>query len=229
MSNLAWLAYAAGVRRFRQRSRESKRSWREGLMAIDGGHAETMTSTQKRGAAERTSRGSRRYDEKEYSMQSTALVRRAIALGALFVLGGAVGVTRDAGDAVRVMTPGDITWTSVPGYPPGYARAMLEGEVAKAAPCTYRVRLPAAFKFQPHTHDSDERVTVLQGTWSFGVGETFDASRLRTVPTGTFVTIPAGTPHFVATEREAVIQVHGVGPIGFRPVTHRGASDDVNR
>jgi quercetin dioxygenase-like cupin family protein len=127
------------------------------------------------------------------------------------------------------MTPGDINWTPVDGYPPGYARTMLEGEAASAAPFTYRVRLPAAFRFQPHTHDSDEHVTVLQGVWSFGVGETFDASRLRAVPAGSFVIIPAGTPHFVATERETVIQVHGFGPIGFKGVIRRGVGDEINR
>jgi quercetin dioxygenase-like cupin family protein len=156
-------------------------------------------------------------------MLSIAVVRRVIALGALLLLGGAAGATREAGPPVRVITPGDLTWTSVAGYPPGYARATLEGEAAKAVPFTYRVRLPAGFKFQPHTHDSDEHVTVLQGTWSFGVGETFDASRLRAVPAGSFVMIPAGTPHFVATDRKTIVQVHGVGPIGFRPAGKPGS------
>jgi len=146
----------------------------------------------------------------------------AIALAAtLLVVCGRVDASPQAASAVRVATPSDIAWASVAGYPPGYARAMLEGEAASAVPFTYRVRLPASFRFQPHTHRSDEHVTVLQGTWSFGVGETFDASRLKPVPTGSFVVIPAGTPHFVATEREAIIQVHGVGPIGFEPVTGR--------
>ena len=151
-------------------------------------------------------------------MRPTANGRRAITLLSLFALSGAVVVTRENGPAVRVVTTTDIKWTSVVGYPPGYARAMLDGEAAKAVPFTYRVRLPALFRFQPHTHDSDEHVTVLQGTWSFGIGETFDASRLRAVPSGSFVLIPAGTPHFIATEGEAVVQVHGVGPIRFRPV-----------
>jgi len=152
-------------------------------------------------------------------MRPTADGRRAMTLLSLFALSGAVVVTREDRPAVRVVTATDITWTPVAGYPPGYARAMLDGEAAKAVPFTYRVRLPALFRFQPHTHDSDERVTVLQGTWSFGVGETFDASRLRAVPSGSFVLIPAGTPHFIATEGEAVVQVHGIGPIRFRPVT----------
>jgi quercetin dioxygenase-like cupin family protein len=118
----------------------------------------------------------------------------------------------------RALAPSQIHWTAVPGYPPGYARAMLEGEADKAVAFTYRVRLPAGFTFQPHTHAGDEHVTVLQGAWSFGVGDTFDAARLKSFPAGSFVIIPAGTPHFVAVESETVIQVHGVGPIGFRPV-----------
>src|SRR5262245_60318908 len=109
-------------------------------------------------------RYSRLYDEKEDSMRFTAIVKGAIALGALFVLGGSDGVTREAAPAVRVVTTGEMTWVSVAGYPPGYARAMLEGDAAKTVPHTYRVRLPAGFTIQPHTHDSDEHVTVLQGT-----------------------------------------------------------------
>src|SRR5262245_8718057 len=98
-------------------------------------------------------------------MRFTAIVKSAIALGALFVLGGADGVTREAAPAVRVVTTGEMTYVSVGGYPPGYARAMLEGDADKAVPHTYRVRLPTGFTNQPHAHDSDEHVTVLQGTW----------------------------------------------------------------
>jgi quercetin dioxygenase-like cupin family protein len=101
---------------------------------------------------------------------------------------------------------------------------MLEGESDKVLPFTYRVRLPAGFKFQPHTHAGDEHVTVLQGTWAFGIGGTFDPSHLRPLPVGSFVVIPAGTPHFVAVEKDAIIQVHGIGPIGFQPVGYGKAA-----
>ena len=121
-------------------------------------------------------------------------------------------------NAVRGVAPDEINWTAASGYPAGYERAMLEGEAGKAAPFTYRVRLPAGFKFQPHTHAGDEHVTVLQGVWAVGIGRTFDASRLRAFPVGSFVVIPASTPHFVATDSDTVIQVHGVGPIAFRLV-----------
>ena len=140
------------------------------------------------------------------------------------MVASAVRSATDDGKPLRAVAPSEISWSGVPGYPPGYARAMLEGEADKAVPFTYRVRLPAGFKFQPHTHARDEHVTVLQGAWSCGVGATFEASRLRSFPVGSFVVIPAGTPHFIATESETIIQVHGIDPIGVRFVDDRGSS-----
>ena len=138
------------------------------------------------------------------------------AVVGVVMIASAVRSAPGAANSVRAVAPSEIKWSVVPGYPSGYARAMLEGEADKAVPFTYRVRLPAGFTFQPHTHAGDEHVTVLQGAWAFGVGETFDASRLRSFPVGSFVVIPAGTPHFVGTQSDAIIQVHGIGPIGFQ-------------
>jgi quercetin dioxygenase-like cupin family protein len=152
-------------------------------------------------------------------------IRRGVL--ALLVAGGAIALgVRTAPDqekSVRGFAPDEIHWSAEPGYPPGYARVMLEGEAGKTAPFTYRVRLPAGFRFQPHTHAGDEHVTVLQGAWSVGIGSTFDASRLRAFPVGSFVVIPAGTPHFVATESDTIIQVHGIGPIAFQPTGDGGS------
>lgn len=147
----------------------------------------------------------------------------AVLVGILLV---ASAVRSAPGDEtpVRGVTPSEIKWSAVPGFPSGYARAMLEDEADKAGPHTYRVRLPAGFKVQPHTHAADEHVTVLQGTWSLGVGDTFDASRLRSFPVGSFVVVPAGTPHFLFIESETIVQVHGVGPIGFRLVGDGGSA-----
>jgi len=154
-------------------------------------------------------------------------IRSRIKVAVLVGIVMAASTVRSApgdGKPVRAVAPSEISWIAVPGYPAGYARAMLGGEAGKAVPFTYRVRLPAGFTFQPHTHAGDEDVTVLQGAWSFGVGSTFDRSRLRSLPVGSFVVIPAGTPHFVATDGEAIIQVHGIGPIGFRFVGDPGGA-----
>jgi quercetin dioxygenase-like cupin family protein len=122
---------------------------------------------------------------------------------------------------VRIVTPSDIQFVPVPGYPAGYARMMLDGKADQPGNHTYRVRLPAGFKTEPHTHAADEHVTVLQGTWYLGLGESFDAARLKAVPAGSFVTIPAGTPHFISTETETIVQVQGVGLVRMRLVNTR--------
>jgi quercetin dioxygenase-like cupin family protein len=153
------------------------------------------------------------------------IVRSRDVLAALVVMvmiASPIASAPDDRRSVHSVTPSEINWSPVSGYPPGYARAMLEGEAGKAAPFTYRVRLPAGFTFKPHTHAGDEHVTVLEGAWSLGVGSTFDASRLKSFPPGSFVVIPAGTPHFVAAEGDTVIQVHGIGPIAFQPVGDAG-------
>lgn len=146
-----------------------------------------------------------------------------VLVGAV-TIGSAVGSAPAEGDLVRAVAPSEITWSAVAGYPPGYARAMLEGDAGKAVPFTYRVRLPAGFTFPPHTHAGDEHVTVLEGAWSLGIGGAFEASRLKAFPAGSFVIIPAGTPHYVAVESDTTIQVHGIGPIGFRPSGDAGGT-----
>ena len=122
--------------------------------------------------------------------------------------------------AVRIVTPSDIQFVPVPGYPAGYARVMLDGKAGEPGH-TYRVRLPAGFKIESHIHPGDEDVTVLQGTWLLGLGDSFDAARLKAVPAGSFVTIPAGTAHFISTETETIVQVHGVGLVGMSYVNAR--------
>jgi hypothetical protein len=57
-----------------------------------------------------------------------------------------------------------------------------------------------------------EHVTVIEGTFHLGMGETFDQSAGQTMPAGTFGHWPAGMKHFAWTTGETVIQLHGIGP-----------------
>jgi quercetin dioxygenase-like cupin family protein len=66
---------------------------------------------------------------------------------------------------------------------------------------------------RPRTHD--ELATVIQGIWYVGAGARFDAAKLKAYPAGSFVMIPAGVPHFVATKKGPVIvQLNGTGRFG---------------
>src|SRR5581483_10887550 len=69
----------------------------------------------------------------------------------------------------------------------------------------------------PHTHSQDEQVTVIQGTWYLGEGQRFNATRLKSYPAGSFITIPAGVPHFAAAKNGPVIvQLSGRGKFATR-------------
>ena len=48
-----------------------------------------------------------------------------------------------------------------------------------------------------------------------GEGETFDPARLKGYPTGSFIVIPAGVPHFVAAkDGPVIVQLSGFGKFG---------------
>jgi hypothetical protein len=58
---------------------------------------------------------------------------------------------------------------------------------------------------------------VLSGTIYFGLGETWDDSKLKAFPAGTFFSEPKETPHFVwAKDGEVIVQVTGMGPTGTK-------------
>jgi quercetin dioxygenase-like cupin family protein len=82
----------------------------------------------------------------------------------------------------------------------------------------------------PHSHPVDEHITVLAGTWYFGIGEHFDSAALTAMPAGTYAYAPKGTTMFGASPEDAVVQVHGIGPFhihwrdGLRMLSDSGAA-----
>ena len=55
---------------------------------------------------------------------------------------------------------------------------------------------------------------TISGVFATGYGETFDASKLKVLPAGSFYTEPANLPHFIEIREETVLQVSGTGPSG---------------
>jgi hypothetical protein len=58
-------------------------------------------------------------------------------------------------------------------------------------------------------------VTVLEGTFHFAHGETFDREQTTELPPGGFAVMAPGEPMFGYTEVDTVIQLHGTGPWGI--------------
>lgn len=116
-------------------------------------------------------------------------------------------------DAAVVVTPGATTWGPAPAILPAGAKlAVLEGDPTKPIPFTMRLLLPGGYRLPPHYHPADEHVTVISGDFQVGMGETFQESKLTTLPSGTFGHIPAGMRHFARAKGTTVLQLHGTGP-----------------
>jgi hypothetical protein len=56
---------------------------------------------------------------------------------------------------------------------------------------------------------------VLSGTFYFASGETWDESKFKAYPAGTFYSEPPRAPHYTwAKDGEVIIQVTGIGTSG---------------
>ena len=117
-----------------------------------------------------------------------------------------------------MLAPTDLKWKPNP-LVQGSEQAVLLGDPKKAGPYVMRIKFPPNFNNKPHTHPDDRVVTIISGTWNFGHGDTFDASKGKSLPQGTFFTEPANAVHYNFTKAEpVVIQIHGMGPTGTTPV-----------
>lgn len=127
---------------------------------------------------------------------------------------GAYGADDLPKGAVRI-TPEELKWG--PGRVPGQELARLIGDSTKPGPYVERVKFPANYTVQAHSHPEDRTYTVISGTWYVGYGDKLDPAKLKALPAGSFHTEPAKVSHFVVTKEEGVVvQITGTGPTATR-------------
>lgn len=108
------------------------------------------------------------------------------------------------------LSPEQVRWFTPPYYNDGRQRAQLFGDSSKGGAWVDRVKIPGGKRVLAHTHPRDELVTVIEGTWYLGEGRKFDPAKLKGYPAGSFIVVPAGVPHFVATkESNVIVQLSG--------------------
>jgi quercetin dioxygenase-like cupin family protein len=136
----------------------------------------------------------------------------------LFICAALVAATGAIADTATkggfTITPADMQWKPSARVP-GLETVDFIGSGAGNQPgtYTYRVKFPANFKMQAHSHPDERHYTILSGTWYVGFGDKADPARMKALPPGSFYVEPANVPHFVATRDEgAVIQISGTGP-----------------
>ena len=101
--------------------------------------------------------------------------------------------------------------------------ALLQGDPSKPGVYTVRLRFPDNFRFPAHWHPLDEHVTVLQGTFLVGMGDSIDLAKAMPLTAGGFITAPANGHHFAVSRGVTIVQVSGEGPFA---ITYVKASDD---
>ncbi len=87
-------------------------------------------------------------------------------------------------------------------------RIALWGDLLeRACPSATLVRLLPDTRLPPHVAPASRAFVVLSGTLHVGVGPSWDEARLRTLPSGSFWVVPAGTSTFEQAEGEVVAEV----------------------
>ncbi len=121
-------------------------------------------------------------------------------------------------------SPDALKWgPQPPALPPGGQIAVISGDPSKPEPYVLRAKLPAGYTVAPHTHPTDENVTVISGTFHFAMGDKLDKKKGETIKAGGFFRAEKGMQHYAWASAPSVIQVHGIGPFD---ITYVNPADD---
>jgi quercetin dioxygenase-like cupin family protein len=120
----------------------------------------------------------------------------------------------------NVFTPDKIPYGRVPEFmAPGAHLAVLEGNPgASTGDFTVRLKMPDGYRISPHWHPNRENITVLQGTFKVGMGDSFDESSMASFGVGSFAFMDPNMHHYAMASGEVVVQVHGMSPLQFNYV-----------
>lgn len=129
----------------------------------------------------------------------------------------------NASSAMKAPTDGpeasrgpELNWGPAPAiFPAGAQMAVLQGNPGGTELFTVRLRFPNGYRIAPHTHPTDENVTVISGTFLVGMGTTAERNGMLRLGAGGFVTAPANHAHYATAQGRTVVQVHAMGPFAM--------------
>ena len=112
------------------------------------------------------------------------------------------------------ITPAQIHWEEIPDAH-GAVQAVLLGDPAKAGMYVIRVKFPPHIMDRPHWHSTARYVTVLEGTWVTGTGDTFNLAHAVSLKPGSVMLHPAKGVHWDGSggAEPVVVQIIGEGPV----------------
>jgi quercetin dioxygenase-like cupin family protein len=117
---------------------------------------------------------------------------------------------KESAAAHKIVHYGDLKWTPIIK---GCDFAVVSGDPdAEGSPFVVRFRCADGANVPAHWHPTDENLTVLKGTFLIGMGDSYDETKLQTMNTGNFLSMPKEMRHFATCKGETIVQVHGAGP-----------------
>jgi quercetin dioxygenase-like cupin family protein len=139
-----------------------------------------------------------------------SVMRKAVLTTLLLSLLPAASLAADEHTTAK---PDTLNWIPVPpGLPAGAEAAVLSGDPSQEGLFVVRVRMPGDYKVPPHTHPTDENLTVISGTFHVAMGGKFDTGKSETLGAGGFAHMPKNTQHYAWSAAPTIIQIEGMGP-----------------
>lgn len=147
-----------------------------------------------------------------------------LIVAAAVLLAQALGV---AADTPPVPSAKEVKWGAPPPvFPPGAKFAVIAGDPAATGLVTVRFEMPAGYTIPPHFHPTDEHITVLNGSFAIGMGDSIDKAHALTLSAGGYGVAMANMHHYAYTTNGATIQVHMQGPFA---ITYVNQADDPSK
>ena len=143
------------------------------------------------------------------------------SLGLAVALVAAHAATANAQKAAK------LTWgPGPPSLPAGARAAVVSGDPAKPAPFVLQLEMPNGYVIPPHSHPTDEHVTVKSGHFSYGMADRIDPKLTKSLRPGQSVNLQARMNHYAMTRGRTVVSVSAMGPF---EITYANPADDPRR
>ncbi len=120
-------------------------------------------------------------------------------------------------EQILLQAPNDmVQWGNPLVLTKGAKDILLYGNPGKTGNYTFRFKLPESYKIEPFILTSPSFLTVIEGEIFIGEGNKFDKSSMKDLPAGSFCHIPSKHPIYFLSEKQAILQFHGLGPIELK-------------
>ncbi|MEO8563863.1 MAG: cupin domain-containing protein [bacterium] len=120
-----------------------------------------------------------------------------------------------------------LTWGPVPPVlPAGAKMAVVSGDPGKAAPFVLLLDLPSGYVVPPHSHPTDENITVKSGRFGYAMGDKIDAKQTKYLKPGQSVSLKTNMNHYAQAKGHTIVQLSSMGPFS---ITYVNPADDPSK